>query len=184
MSGLYCSKDGKRHWADDKTVYNDGSFELVTRGPLIASLRSESGNVHPSVCDSCNREIRVGEEAFLSEIMMNPHAVQCSQAANYFDLRKVECRLCGVPKSDVLTEVLFPPEVLFAPDFEDHYEYVERIYRSVQHARQDDEGVGDVLSLVIDEEDPYREFWKFLGEDENGKLSPQEIERRMGDNFQ
>ena len=90
--------------------------------------------MHPSVCDSCNREIRVGEEAFLSEIMMNPHAVQCSQAANYFDLRKVECRLCGVPKSDVLTEVLFPPEVLFAPDFEDHYEYVERIYRSVQHA--------------------------------------------------
>ena len=180
MSGLYCSKDGKSHWDDDQTVYNDGSFELVTRGPLIASLRSESGNVHPCVCDSCNREIRVGEEAFLSEIMMNPHAVQCSQAGNYFELRKVECRLCGVPKSDVLIEVLFHP----ADDFEDHYEYVERICRSVQHARQDDEGVGVVLSLVIDEEDPYREFWKFLGEDENGKLSPQEIERRMGDNFQ
>ena len=171
MSNLYCRKDGQRWW-EDKTIHYDGGFSLITKGPL---------NVNWCRCDSCNTALKMGKEAFLQEFMMHPELVQCSQAADYFDLSKVDCRICGSPKPALFTVVLFSP----ADSFEGHFEYVEKIYRFVQDAWHRDEeeanvlmgdgSVEDVLSYAIDEDDPYREFWKILGE-HNGKLSPKEIE--------
>ena len=166
MSNLYCRKHGERWWTD-KTVYDDGGFSLISKAPL---------KVDGCLCDECNKPLKMGEHAFLQELMMHPELIQCSQAANYFDLEKIECRICCVPLPHSLTEVLFPP----ADTFEEQFEYVERIYRAVQDACEaqgsvafGDGSVSSALSCVIDEDDPYRWLWRILGVDRKGKLSPQ-----------
>ena len=151
-------------------MYDDGGFSLISKGPL---------NVDGCLCDECNKALKMGEQALLQEPMMHPELIQCSQAANYFDLEKIECRICCVPLPHSLTEVLFP----LADTFEEHFEYVERIYRAVQHACEaqgsvafGDGSVSSALSCVIDEDDPYRWLWRILGVDRKGKLSPQVFE--------
>jgi hypothetical protein len=83
---LFCRKDGKKHW-NDKTVYDDGSFYLITKGPL---------DVDWCRCDSCNARIKKNQEAFLLEQMINPKTKQYSRAANYFNLTTTQCRICGL----------------------------------------------------------------------------------------
>ncbi|MBV8375802.1 MAG: hypothetical protein JO279_02250 [Verrucomicrobia bacterium] len=162
MSNLICRKDGERWW-DDKQVYEDGGFFLISKGPL---------SVDGCRCDFCGTSLQVGEDAFLQEMMMRPELLQCSQAANYFALNDVECRVCGLPESDLFVEVLFPP----ADSFDGHFEYVEDIYRRVQHAwrRNSEQEVGDTLSLLIDQDDPLRNDWRILCE-EKGRLFPREV---------
>jgi hypothetical protein len=154
MSYLYCNKNGQYHW-DDRTLYDDedddGSFSLITKGPL---------NISGCRCDSCNRPLEIGEPVFLKETMLNPHSVQCSQAADYIDLRNAECRICDSADLTCHAPILFPP----ADTFPNHFNYVEQVYRNLQRSWNTDQSqdVADVLDTLLDPYDPHRKLWQIL----------------------